>query len=107
MAIRDLVNQLVQAKPANITLALAAVIGATLFVYWPGLDSPFLFDDIVNLRTMGDNQALNTYDRLIQFVFSGVSGPTGRPISLVSMLINDYAWPTEPWSFTYTASMGF
>jgi tetratricopeptide (TPR) repeat protein len=72
------------------------------WVYWPGLDGPFLFDDYANLEPLGDNNQVNDLRSFIQFVLSGEAGPTGRPIALLSFLLNAVSWPTAPWSFKYT-----
>jgi len=35
-------------------LCLYALVGLALWVYWPGLDGPFLFDDFANLSALDD-----------------------------------------------------
>jgi len=82
--------------------ALYAVTGLCLAIYWPGLSGPFLFDDFANLESLGDNNQINDFHSVVQFVVSGFSGPTGRPISLLSFLLNAFAWPSDPWPFKYT-----
>lgn len=77
----------------------------TAAIYWPGLIGPFLFDDIPNLSILEQLDQFDTFNRSLQFVLGGTSGPTGRPISLLSFLINDNAWPTDPWGFKYTGLM--
>ena len=74
----------------------------TLVCYWPGLNGPFLFDDAPNLQAMGDLGGVRDWVTLKAFVLSGWSGPTGRPLSLLSFLLNDTTWPSTPWSFKYT-----
>jgi len=73
--------------------------------YWPGLNGPFLFDDAPNLQAMGDLGGVRDWTTLKAFVLSGWSGPTGRPLSLVSFLLDDYTWPSTPWPFKYTNLM--
>lgn len=77
-------------------------LGATLAVYWPGLSGSFLLDDFPNIGALGDYRYFDTGDRLIAFVLSGNAGPLGRPLSLLSFLLNDFAWPSDPESFLYT-----
>lgn len=82
--------------------ALLALLGTTVAAYWQGLSGPFLFDDTVNLeplKLVGGVDDLNSFQ---QFVFGGQAGPLGRPLSLMSFLINDFAWPSDPFSFKYT-----
>lgn len=102
MTIDDLIGKSPAADLVYVAIVFTGLIGITLLIYWPGLNSPFMFDDFANLRPLGTQQNADTYSRLIQFVFSGNSGPGGRPLSLASMLLNDYAWPSQPRSFKYT-----
>jgi len=74
----------------------------TTLVYWPGLGGPFLFDDIVNFSSLMHLDKHNTFNRVYQFILTGNAGSLGRPISLLSFMINDNAWPSNPWSFKYT-----
>jgi tetratricopeptide (TPR) repeat protein len=78
------------------------VLGICLLIYWNGLTGPFLLDDFPNLESLGDSNQVNDLHSLIQFVGTGFAGPTGRPLSLLSFLLNDFAWPSNPWSFKYT-----
>ncbi|WP_078482439.1 hypothetical protein [Solemya pervernicosa gill symbiont] len=74
-------------------------------IYWPGLSGTFLFDDFPNLSILSHLDQHDTYNRVVQFTLSGSSGPTGRPISLFSFMLNDNAWPSDPWAFKYTNLM--
>lgn len=70
---------------------------------WPALSGPFVFDDFPNLQ----NLALlgnDVSDNLGRYLASFIGSP-GRPISALSFLINDSAWPSEPFSFKYTNLM--
>ncbi|WP_455220055.1 hypothetical protein, partial [Kaarinaea lacus] len=76
-----------------------------LFVYWPGLGGIFLVDDYPNLAPLGNNGGVSNLDTFLAFVFGNDSGPTGRPVSMVSFLLNDQFWPGSPESFKYTNLM--
>ena len=76
-------------------LFLALLIGLATFVYWPGLQGGFLFDDFHNLEGMGAYGGIHDGEAFRAFVFSGISGPTGRPLSLASFLLNDNTWPSQ------------
>lgn len=78
------------------TLCFAAL------VYWPGLSGAFLFDDIPNLETLGLHGGVKDWESFLAYVTGGFSGPTGRPISLLTFLIDANNWPADPYSFKRT-----
>lgn len=73
--------------------------------YSVGLKGDFLFDDYPNLETLGNYGTIDDLDKVRAFINSGFAGPTGRPISLVSFLIDANTWPTSPYPFKYTNLM--
>lgn len=82
---------------------LTLVMGLTIACYWGGLNGPFLFDDAPNLDALGNLGGVTSWFTLKAYVMSGWSGPTGRPISLLSFLLNDNTWPTgSAWGFKLT-----
>ncbi len=83
-------------------LAWAALVVVTVFAYWPGLQGPFLFDDFGSLAAMGDLGGIKDWYTFKSFVFGGFSGPTGRPLSLLTFLIDGNNWPTDAWPFKRT-----
>ena len=85
--------------PAAIFVALALL---AITAYWPGLSGPFLFDDFANLNALGKFGGVRDFDTLKLYLFGGYSGPTGRPISLLSFLIDGQNWPTDPAPFKRT-----
>jgi hypothetical protein len=86
-------------------VSLLLLVSATLVVYliyWPALSGPFLLDDNLHLpKLRGDDGQIDTWLEVLELTFSG-SGASGRPLSFLSLLINDNAWPTEPFGFKYT-----
>ncbi len=76
-------------------LALLASLFLTLICYWPGLQGGFLFDDIPNLQDLGAYGGVVDWESLTSFVRGGWSGPTGRPLSLMSFLLDDNTWPSQ------------
>lgn len=77
---------------------LAAIVSVALAAYWPGIQGGFLFDDFPNLDAMGALGGISNWETFNAFVFSGWSGPTGRPIALASFLLDDNTWPSHaPW----------
>lgn len=82
---------------------LYIILFITFLIYWSGLDSAFILDDIVNLNTIGQYQHLGYWHDFFLFLLNGDSGPTGRPISLASFYLNDNSWDgADPASFKYT-----
>ena len=81
------------------------ILAGSLFVYWPGLSGIFLVDDYPNLAPLGNNGGVTNLDTFLAFVFGNDSGPTGRPVSMLSFLLNDQHWPSSPESFKYTNLM--
>lgn len=82
--------------------AFLALLLATCWLLWPGLEGGFLFDDYPNFRPFSEMGGINNADDVRTFVFGGSAGPTGRPLSLLSFLIEDNAWPSNPKLFKYT-----
>ena len=82
--------------------AWAAVFAAAIFAYMPGLAGPFLFDDFGSIKALGDYGGVRDWESFILFVFGGNAGPTGRPLSLLSFLIDANNWPAESWPFKRT-----
>lgn len=71
-------------------------------IYSPGLSGSFIFDDFPNLELLGAGDGVNDWESLRHYIMSGFSGPTGRPISLLSFLIDANNWPADPSDFKYT-----
>ena len=80
----------------------AVLLVAALLAYWPGLNGPFLFDDFGSIALLGDKGGVVNWETFRIFVFGGASGPTGRPISLLTFLIDANNWPAEAWPFKRT-----
>lgn len=77
---------------------LPLLLIAIFALYWPGLEGSFLFDDYPNLESLGYLGGVRDWETFRAFVFSGWSGPTGRPLSLASFLLDDNTWPSyAPW----------
>ena len=75
---------------------LVLALGFVWTLYSPGLEFGFSFDDAANLSRLADVRDLPS---ALSFVVSGNAGPTGRPISLLSFLLNASAWPHYPGAF--------
>ncbi len=73
-----------------------------IVAYWPGLAGPFVLDDHVSIGAMGNLGGVRDWETFKAFVFGGTAGPTGRPLALLSFLIDGNTWPTDPWPFKRT-----
>ena len=83
-------------------LVFAGVLLLAFFAWRPGLSGGFLFDDFVNLPALGGMGAIDSADAFWRYVTSGTADPTGRPLSLVSFLIDARNWPADPAPFLRT-----
>lgn len=79
-----------------------ALFLACILAYWPGLEGPFVFDDFGSIGALGDLGGVKDWATFKAFVFGGHAGPTGRPLSLLTFLIDANNWPADPWPFKRT-----
>lgn len=85
--------------PAFILLAVSLML---VWCYSPGLSGPFLLDDFHTLRGLAEIQGRVTWENLVSYLETGVTGPTGRPLSLLSFLLDSTSWPASPYPFKRT-----
>lgn len=89
-------------KPET-ALAVSAVGLLTLYLlYSPGLAGPFLLDDLDNLEVIGAYGRVDDWRTFWLYLSSGTADPTGRPLSMLSFLIDARDWPANPASFKLT-----
>lgn len=81
-------------------LPLLLVIG--YLIYRPGLTGPFILDDWPNLNSLTQMGGVHSGTDLWRFITNGISGPSGRPLSLLSFVLNDPNGPADPTPFKYT-----
>jgi tetratricopeptide (TPR) repeat protein len=89
-------------KSLAILAGWMALFLAAVMAYWPGLAGPFILDDEVSISALGVLGGVRDWETFKLFVFGGTSGPTGRPLALLSFLIDGSTWPTDPWPFKRT-----
>ena len=77
-------------------LAFTAVLLLAWFAWRPGLSGGFLFDDFVNLPALGGMGAIDNAAAFWRYITSGTADPTGRPLSLLSFLVDARNWPADP-----------
>ncbi len=83
-------------------LAGCTLLGLVLLAYAPGLSGPFLFDDFANLDALGAYGPLDDWRTFLYYLTSGSADPTGRPLALLTFLIDAQTWPADPWPFKRT-----
>lgn len=91
-------------KQLTIRWVLSAVLLAALTIaaYWAGLAGGFLFDDFNNLSSIGATGTVNNLDTFWRYLTSGVADPTGRPLTLLTFLLDARDWPADPLPFKRT-----
>ena len=92
----------VSSNPVGPSVFLLSLLVGTAIIYWPGLTGGFLHDDVVNLDGLGVYGGVTDWDTLVAYLKGGDSGPTGRPISMISFLLDDNTWPSQATYFKRT-----
>lgn len=80
----------------NFALLLALVIA--IYCFWPALSGPFIFDDFPNLDNLRHLNAGVSLQSLANYLAAATESP-GRPLAMLSFLIEDSAWPAYPADF--------
>jgi hypothetical protein len=76
------------------------ILIASFYVFKDAIfQSIFLLDDFHNLARLNQINSLSDTEAIAGFIFNGISGATGRPISLVTFALQHNAWPDHPFYF--------
>src|SRR5690348_1597230 len=81
---------------------LVAMLALAWWAYHPGLSGDFLFDDFANLPALGATGPVDNWATFWRYITSGGADPTGRPLTLLSFLIDSRDWPSSPYPFKVT-----
>jgi len=76
-------------------LMLLVILGLTFVCYQPGLDGPLLLDDIWNLQPLAEEGGIDSWAAARNFLFANDAGPSGRPVAMLSLLLNGTQWPPD------------
>lgn len=90
-----------QAQSIRLIIGFWTILLLALWAFMPGMGGDLIFDDIPNLlpwQNMGD---VDTIHKALTFVTSGTGSP-GRPLSLLSFLIDDQNWSPDIYSLKRT-----
>lgn len=79
--------------------ALAFLLALAWWVYHPGLTGDFLFDDFGNLPALGATGPVDHWATFWRYITSGTADPTGRPLTLLTFLLDARDWPASPHPF--------
>ena len=90
-----------QRFPALAAAWLVALVAAVI-AYWPGLSGPFMLDDFTSIGQLGNLGGVRNWETFNAFVFGGTAGPTGRPVALLTFLMDGNNWPTDALPFKRT-----
>lgn len=87
-----------QVQAGWIALGLMALLLASLAAFWPATRGPFVFDDFPNLQNLEQISSTLDWPHVGRYLWA-FNGNPGRPLSALSFLIEDSAWPTSPTAF--------
>jgi hypothetical protein len=79
-------------------LGLAVILFVCAAIYWPGLHGPFLFDDFPNLAALDSIDYVRSWRDLGIYLSQPRNFP-GRPLAMLSFLLQKGAWPSNPFPF--------
>ncbi|ODT95597.1 MAG: hypothetical protein ABS82_07485 [Rhodanobacter sp. SCN 67-45] len=83
-------------------LGLLLLLALTWIAYAQGLHGGFLFDDFGNLPAIGATGPVDNWPTLWRYLTSGTADPTGRPLTLLTFLLDARDWPADPYPFKLT-----
>lgn len=92
-----------QRSIAILATAACACAALALVAYWPGLHGSFLFDDFANLPALGNSGPIDNWPAFWRYITSGFNDPFGRPLTLLSFLLDGHDWPADPFPFKRTS----
>lgn len=85
-----------------ILLLTGVILAIVIWAYRPGLQGGFLFDDFGNLPALGANGPVDNWSIFWRYITSGIADPTGRPLTLLTFLLDAQDWPADPFPFKRT-----
>jgi tetratricopeptide (TPR) repeat protein len=83
-------------------ISLLSLLAIAWTAYSPGVQGNFLFDDFANLPVLGATGPVDTWSTFWRYITSGTADPTGRPLTLLTFLLDAHNWPADPFPFKRT-----
>src|SRR5579859_6562222 len=80
------------------SLLLIAILLICIALYWPAMHGPFLFDDFPNLAALTSIDHLSNWRDLGIYLSQSRDFP-GRPLAMLSFLLQRSDWPGSPFPF--------
>jgi hypothetical protein len=80
-------------------IPLSAFFGLLILIGWAysfGLSGAWQYDDEPNLKGLAN---VNDFSTALEFTFTGIAGPTGRPLALATFAAQAEHWPDNPHPF--------
>ncbi len=71
-------------------LPLSLLLFLTLLLYLPGLQGTLYYDDVRPLQQLSQ---IHNWESAALYITSEISGPLGRPVSMLTFAIQKNAWP--------------
>lgn len=87
------------ARTALFVFGFFGIVIVTIAAYMPGLSGGFILDDFPNLNLLSQLPDNHTLPQLLNLSMNGVASNLGRPISMLSFLLQADSWPSDPLSF--------
>lgn len=84
-----------------VSLGLITLLGSALWAFAPGLGGDLIFDDYPNFLPWQDIGDITSWEKVLLFTFSGTGTP-GRPLSLLSFLVDDQSWSPDTYALKRT-----
>ncbi|MBF0295353.1 MAG: hypothetical protein HQL96_09210 [Magnetococcales bacterium] len=78
-----------------------AVLGMTAFLYWPGLNGPYLLDDLMHLPHLEQIHDAPSLDRFLAVINGIDPARFSRPLTMTTFAAQYQDWPHHPWMFKY------
>lgn len=79
-------------------LGLTIMLLVCVVLYWPAMHGPFLFDDFPNLAALASIDHVSSWRDLGIYLSQPRDFP-GRPVAMLSFLLQKASWPDHPFPF--------